>query len=176
MSLMDTAQLLGNLGEFIGAIVIVATLIYLAMQVRQNTNALHAQSRQAIVSAAQTEIHKLMENPDILKAFAEAGSLTSEEQAKIGCWLGAAMRVREFSWLQYQNGVIDEAQWSTERGIIQGIFQAHVPRAWWESLGRQVFGAEFVSFVDDLLRDQPISNEIAKMQVAWMNHRTERAV
>jgi hypothetical protein len=37
MSFMETAQLLGNLGEFIGSIVIVATLIYLAMQIRQNS-------------------------------------------------------------------------------------------------------------------------------------------
>ena len=34
-------------GDFVGAILIVVTLIYLAVQVRQNTRALHAQSRQA---------------------------------------------------------------------------------------------------------------------------------
>ena len=36
MDLMSTAQLLGNLGEFVGAIAVVATLIYLALQVRQS--------------------------------------------------------------------------------------------------------------------------------------------
>ena len=34
------AQLLGNYGEFVGAIAVVVTLIYLATQIRQNTNAL----------------------------------------------------------------------------------------------------------------------------------------
>ena len=33
------AQLLGNYGEFFGAIAVVVTLIYLALQIRQNTNA-----------------------------------------------------------------------------------------------------------------------------------------
>jgi len=42
MTLMDTAQLLGNVGEFLGAIVIVVTLIYLAAQIRQNNQALRA--------------------------------------------------------------------------------------------------------------------------------------
>ena len=37
MDLMNTAQLLGNLGEFVGAIAVVVTLGYLAVQVRQNT-------------------------------------------------------------------------------------------------------------------------------------------
>jgi hypothetical protein len=34
MDLTSTAQLLGNLGEFVGAIAVVATLVYLAIQVR----------------------------------------------------------------------------------------------------------------------------------------------
>jgi hypothetical protein len=38
MTLMDTAQLLGNFGEFFGAIAVVATLGYLAVQIRQNSN------------------------------------------------------------------------------------------------------------------------------------------
>ena len=33
MTLMDTAQLLGNFGEFVGAIAVVATLVYLSVQV-----------------------------------------------------------------------------------------------------------------------------------------------
>ncbi len=33
------AQLLGNYGEFIGAFAVVSTLAYLALQIRQNTNA-----------------------------------------------------------------------------------------------------------------------------------------
>ena len=44
MDLMSTAQLLGNFGEFFGAIAVVVTLIYLAGQLRQNTKALRSAS------------------------------------------------------------------------------------------------------------------------------------
>ncbi len=37
MTMMETAQLLGNFGEFVGAIAVVATLMYLAFQIRQST-------------------------------------------------------------------------------------------------------------------------------------------
>ena len=37
MDLMDTAQLRGNFGEFVGAIAVVVTLVYLSVQIRQNT-------------------------------------------------------------------------------------------------------------------------------------------
>ena len=46
MDLMDTAQLLGNFGEFVAAIGVVATLAYLAVQIRQNTRATHAASQE----------------------------------------------------------------------------------------------------------------------------------
>jgi len=40
MDLISISQLLGNFGEFVGAIAVVITLIYLTAQIRQNTNAL----------------------------------------------------------------------------------------------------------------------------------------
>ena len=39
-----TLQDLGSLGEFIGAIAVVISLVYLAAQIRQNTRALHSSS------------------------------------------------------------------------------------------------------------------------------------
>ena len=43
------AQLLGNYGEFFGAIGVVATLVYLAAQIRQNTKS-QEENRQAVVA------------------------------------------------------------------------------------------------------------------------------
>ena len=40
MSFVELSAVLGNIGEFIGAIAVLVTLIYLAVQIRQNTVAL----------------------------------------------------------------------------------------------------------------------------------------
>ena len=45
MTLMETAQLLGNFGEFVGAIAVVATLVYLAVQVGHSKEALKENTR-----------------------------------------------------------------------------------------------------------------------------------
>ncbi len=45
MDIQATAQLLGNYGEFIGAIAVVGTLVYLAIQVKQSKVALEANTR-----------------------------------------------------------------------------------------------------------------------------------
>ncbi len=46
MTLTDTAQLMGNFGEFFGAIAVVATLGYLVMQIRQASRATMFSSEQ----------------------------------------------------------------------------------------------------------------------------------
>jgi hypothetical protein len=51
-----TLESLGNLGDFIGGIGVVATLVYLAVQVRQNTAALRTASRQAIVAGMRDHV------------------------------------------------------------------------------------------------------------------------
>ena len=68
MSWLELTALLGNLGEFVGAIAVVATLIYLAVQVRSakasldaNTAALEEDRRLALVQTYQTgEGHDLL--------------------------------------------------------------------------------------------------------------------
>ncbi len=53
---METIQMLGSLGEFVGAIAVVATLVYLAIQVRHSKEAIEAntrsmdESRQAMIA------------------------------------------------------------------------------------------------------------------------------
>ncbi len=51
MDLMTTAQLLGNFGEFFGAIAVVATLAYLAAQIRQNTRSVGIETERYVNDA-----------------------------------------------------------------------------------------------------------------------------
>ena len=45
-----------NLAEVVGVILVIASLIYVAKQLRQNTNAIRAQSRQSVLAASQAEL------------------------------------------------------------------------------------------------------------------------
>ena len=61
---------LGNLGEFVGGLAVVVTLIYLAIQVRHNTAALRVASRQEIASGLRTHNRLFME-PSVCRAYAK---------------------------------------------------------------------------------------------------------
>jgi len=45
MNVVELSQILGNFGEFVGAIAVVGTLAYLAIQVRHGKEAVDANSR-----------------------------------------------------------------------------------------------------------------------------------
>jgi hypothetical protein len=62
-------EALGNLGDFIGGIAVVVTLLYLANQVRRNTSVLSTASRQAIYSSYREQNAHLI-NTDVSETFA----------------------------------------------------------------------------------------------------------
>lgn len=158
---------LAYLAQVIGTVFVVASLVYVAKQLRQNTEAIHAQSRQAILNASQWEIFEQMENPDILISITKPDSLTAEENVRLNLWLFAFFRAREFAWLQFQNNVIDASQWKTEATVIQFFFDSQKVRDWWNMLGRRAYDSEYGEFVDSVIAAQPATETIFPTVIAW---------
>jgi hypothetical protein len=59
-------EALGNLGDFVGGVAVVVTILYLAYQVRQNTAALRVSSRQDIVESYRSYLRPGLEDPTLL--------------------------------------------------------------------------------------------------------------
>ena len=68
MSTLELSQLLGNYGEFFGAIAVVATLGYLVVQIKQNTSALRGTSRLEIANSYR-ENNRLLANARVARAY-----------------------------------------------------------------------------------------------------------
>ena len=90
-----TLQDLGNLGEFIGAVAVVVSLVYVAYQLRQNTRQMadHSRSlRLAAVDATTNQYSKfrdpLIRDPQVaslwLRARKDFSALSPEEQVQAG--------------------------------------------------------------------------------------------
>ena len=90
MDLMDTAQLLGNFGEFVGSIAVVTTLIFVGIQVRHGWRALNENTLLARVAAADKSFEqhaewrtRLINNGEVASIFLRGGKkepLTEEDQ------------------------------------------------------------------------------------------------
>jgi len=159
---------LADLSEIVSSIAIVVTLVYLTIEMRQNTNALQAQTHQAVLVSAQAELNMLIEHPNIGVALASTGPIATEaEHLQIDAWFSTVLRSREFAWLQFQDGAIAEAQWETEVAVLLSIFDSSLSRLWWDRIGRQVVGPDFAAFVDENLGASPPTDEVWPSVVTW---------
>ena len=144
-------QDLGALGEFVAAMAVLITLVYLSLQVRQGNRHAKAQARQRMVEQAQSELYTLVGNDVLADSFSKEGQLSPQEQAKLNFFLASSMRQREWEWFQYQDGSIDSKVYEAYHGVILVQMGSQRGRRWWASIGKTAFDPDFVSAVDSLL-------------------------
>jgi len=146
---------LGALGEFVAAIAVLITLVYLTIQVRQGNALGRAQTRQRMVEQAERELLRLVEDPVIFKCFLKEDPLTEEEKIKLAFWLTASLRQREYEWFQYRDGKIDRQTWESYRSVIPTHLGTARTREWWGSFLSRSLDPGFVAEVNNLIEHSP---------------------
>jgi hypothetical protein len=157
-----TIMELGALGELLGAIGVIATLVYLSVQIRQNTHSLDASQRLALAQTYQMRSDAL-QNMLVQAASSQVGgiiykvtragypenldsldTLTPEERSRFRQWHIAQQAHWDNMHFQYQQGFLDEEYYRDE-------FAKRVQRLWpvWQAL-RLTGGRR--SFFDELQR------------------------
>ena len=150
------AQLLGNYGEFFGAIAVVASLIYLAVQIRQNTHQMRRTQMDA--GAAQFSVPRMAIVTDrglaelFVKASETPDDLDAADLLRLDMLSHEAMWAFFHTWDRARFGSIDREDWdSSARPAMEMYFAGEVVRRWWESNKQgfpQAFRAEVESIID----------------------------
>ena len=108
MDFMSAAQVLGNLGEFFGAIAVFVTLAYLAMQIRETRNALIRANERNLTSDFQAVSMKMAEHPDLRRSFttgiARWQDLEEEDAMALHMWLWCFFSCLEHAKVDEQTG------------------------------------------------------------------------
>ena len=163
---MDRSKL-ADLSEIISSIAIFATLIYLTVEIRQNTLAVQTQTAQAVLQAGQTELAMIVENPEIALSIPKSGPLTSEQNVILDAYFASNMRNREFAWVQYKNGTIGDVIWDSEITVLRVQLDSYRFREWWNKLGRHYVGQEYANFVDKLVDEGPATDRFWSGALDW---------
>lgn len=139
------AQLLGNYGEFVGAIAVVGTLAYLAVQVRQSRTATEANTRQ-LESASLREMASRMESRTLLLATnteladrimrteIDPDSLEPIEVFQMIWYLASWVSDFEEAYRQFALGTIPEAALESRAINMRRLLQSQLLREGWEQL------------------------------------------
>jgi hypothetical protein len=148
MTLMETAQLLGNVGEFVGSIAVVATLAYLAIQVRDAGRAAtfaavgsnRADRRNWFVALRDSPVV-----PIILKART-GEALDPDEEQRLMFHYAAEWGLIYSEWVQRELGQMGDFATSDELPL-RLMLNNHSAMGWWRNFGPSVYPPPFVEHV-----------------------------
>ncbi len=134
---MMDLQSLGNLGEFVGAIGVVVSLVYLAQQMRQNTNSVRAASFNSMVQNSIGLLEHTFKDSDFAEFLARAerdpAALSPVERLRWDAYMTAVFR--HFGNLVYQHrvGALDHSMWDAYRGTLKQHLRSPTWAAWYEA-------------------------------------------
>lgn len=130
---MDTKRL-AEWAEIVGGIVVVISLAYVGYQVKQNTEAIEADTLNSVVSGLNDlftipmdrEIAELM-----VRARNDPGSFTdSDNEQFLGAWAKHAATY-EMAWIHKESGLLPTAYWETMIIHQCYVFGSQVGTALW---------------------------------------------
>ena len=138
---------LGALGEIVGAAAVVITLVYLAVQTRQNTEAVRHAFARGVMEDANAWRFKIVENPEVSELFRnglrDPESLDANGKYRFRMLLDALL----FHW-----------QHAVQSGV--PIPKANITRVlsqpggtWYWSRAKDVLTPEFVNFIEGQLSE-----------------------
>lgn len=160
---------LGAIGEFVGAIAVVATLAYLAVQIRQNTRAMAEAERLALAQTYQMRADALQDMlvraadsehiGPILTKLTGAGypedvssleQLSTAERGRFRQWQIAQQTHWDNMFYQYQQGFLDEEYY-------RDSFRERVRRLApiWNALGVSGSRRSFTEELERILEEPP---------------------
>ena len=145
-------EAIGAIGEIVGATAVVASLVYLAVQIRtQNResrlSAMHDISvayREGLAGTADADMADLY-----VKASDDYESLTRSETIRLIAGASRLFRIWEEAYLLYQAGYLEKRTWETMLRQFNGYMSQRPFNEVWATR-KQYFDNEFQDFVNSL--------------------------
>ncbi len=159
---------IGAIAELLGAIGVIASLVYLATQIRhsrdqmsQNTRALRGGSYQHFADSWNQVMNRGMDNPERERAvrlgMLDYTNLSEEDAFRFNFWMNGVGQAFDNAHYQYRVGMLDEERWQKHYGDLRSLF-IRVPGVseWWRaSTMRPTMSPEFVALVEEILGEEP---------------------
>ena len=153
MNLVEISQVLGNLGEFLGALAVFATLLYLAIQVRDAGRAATFAAVLANRSERITFFSGVRDSPYIAVIMSKLASdvpLTDEEEQRLDGHYASQWALLYSEWVQRDLGIAGEYMpldaFPMENALSQPRFIV-----FWRQAPAHIYPARFVEYVERMV-------------------------
>ena len=162
-------EAIGAVGEVTGAIAVVITVVYLAVQLRRNTNALKSSTERDISSALSNMAMNIShtEIPDImLRASEGLQQLDKKEIAQFAYYLNGVLRHFEYAYSQHRLGNLSDDSWQAINQTIKQNFSSVGVQKYWiqRSTSFRLDFQDYISGLDPASFPAPSESVLEKLQ------------
>jgi hypothetical protein len=150
MTLQEAAQILGGIG-------VIASMIYVGIQIRNNARAVRAATYQQLSASVTASWDNLFNNAEscnlVLRGGDDFNSLDRLEKARFRFMHLATMRRYENAWFQHRIGTLKGDDWRAISANLESLYTLPGTVAVWELIKNRS-SPEFRAYIDDLARRQ----------------------
>ena len=151
---MDIAQL-GAIGELVGGLAVIGSLLYVGVQVRAQTQESRLASVHSLNVAYGTYLDTLIESKEVrevyLQGLGDFEGLELEQRLLFSACLGKAFRFHESAFHQWRAGRIDADTWKTFNQPFADLLNYPGLRTWWTTRS-DWYGERFQAHIESLIQ------------------------
>jgi hypothetical protein len=143
---------IGAISEAIGAAGVIASLLYLATQIRTNARASAVEAKLTSTKLYADFFGALVQSPELhdllLRGRKDLGSLPREDYYRFSNLAFQACSFFSAGYFQYRQGAVSESDWFESWAVLQFWLRGSGFQQWWGSVGKHMFGPDFVAFIE----------------------------
>ncbi len=150
---------LGSLGEFVGSIAVFVTLIYLALQIRQNTNAIKGANEKQMTDDIQEWVKQIVSDDelrDIWHRMAIGQPINAQESLRL-LWLMVYWFNMCEGWYRlHQRNLISQQAWEARLTEAIANLQHPLIDEWWRTKAASL-SKDFRTYIEEHRDDEALA-------------------
>ncbi len=143
---------IGAVAEALGAAGVIASLLYLAIQVRASTRASAVEAKLQSTRLLGETMDVVIQSPELAdiyaRGLADLESLSKEEYYRFSNMALKAFWFFSAAHFQFRMGTLAESDWHEQKLALRYWLRGPGCRSWWAKFGRASFGPAFQDFVE----------------------------
>ncbi|MHA6288854.1 hypothetical protein [Maricaulis sp. CAU 1757] len=152
------------ISQILAVVLIGPTLLYLALQVRQNTKQLRAAARYQFVEATG-QLHALTAGDKANASMFRRGishhaDLDADERMQFLILTGHFLHIYSVMYELHQDGLLPDSQWHAVRQDLVFVLASDGGRLVWESFGKEGLPPDFVAYAEEISRTGAASYDL----------------
>ena len=152
-------EAIGAIGDLLGGAAVVASLIFVGLQIRSSTNVARAAARQAVSDSVVKYSQLGIDNDALTRVFSKQltrESFDAEERTQIFKLASIEARTFENIHYQYKQGLLEKEEWIGHREALKHRFVSTSPsseiwKEYWQAM-KSTYSADFVHEIDKVTK------------------------